>query len=56
MKAGMNPSLKDKSAYQQIGEIIEDPFVSHETVKERIYEITAHFWWHQQREHSQRPG
>jgi hypothetical protein len=35
---------------------LEEPFGSHEIGKERHHEISAHFWWHQQRQHSQRSG
>ena len=51
MKASTNPPLKEKSASQQIDEIIEEPFGSREILKEKNHEITAHFRWHQEHEH-----
>ena len=35
---------------------LEEPFGSHSIGKERHHETSAHLWWHQQRQHSYRPG
>ncbi len=51
LKARTTPSSKEKSASQQIDAIIEESFDSHEIVKERNHEISAHFWRHHQQQH-----